>query len=78
MLLDNRFKTTLCVPRESPGRFLTSWEALGIQGFESSDFAKVSISALSKSQRFKLVGNAIHVGVLEAILKPCIAMLRVQ
>ena len=57
-------------------RYITSTEALRIQGFRDGDLNSQTLAQVPASQRHKMAGNAMHVGVMAAILKPLVHMLQ--
>lgn len=57
-------------------RYITSTEALRIQGFREGDLNPQTFLHTPASQRFKMAGNSMHVDVMAAILKPLVGMLQ--
>ena len=56
-------------------RYITSIEALKIQGFHQGDLDQQTLMQTPASQRFKMAGNSMHVDVVAAILMPLVRML---
>jgi DNA (cytosine-5)-methyltransferase 1 len=58
------------------GRYLTSIEALRLQGFDRRDFdVKVLMEGTSRRERYGMAGNAIHVDTVADVLEPLVAAL---
>jgi DNA-cytosine methyltransferase len=72
--LTSRSKELFVLNGNSRGRFLAFDDCMRIQGYSEESFAKGSLD-VNRTDRFRLIGNSIHVGVLTSILKPCVAML---
>ena len=56
-------------------RYITSTEALRIQGFRDEDLNPQTLAQIPASQRYKLAGNSMHVDLMALILKPLVDML---
>lgn len=59
----------------SAGRYLTVSDSMRIQGYHrETDFSAESFVGIRRLAMYRLIGNSIHAGVLELLLRPCVEM----